>query len=89
MTRTGRAEVTREKSVRPKVWRPPSTLDAPPAPEGFVHRWIRYETNGFDDRKNMSVTPSPFAPKSLTFTVSANLSFRLLEVVDPVEITGK
>ena len=54
MTRTGRAEVTREKSVRPKVWRPPSTLDAPPAPEGFVHRWIRYETNGFDDRKNMS-----------------------------------
>jgi hypothetical protein len=29
-------------------------LDAPPPPEGYVHRWIRYETNGFDDRKNMS-----------------------------------
>jgi hypothetical protein len=54
MTRTVRAEETRTKSERPKVWRPPSTLDAPPAPEGFVHRWIRYEVNGFDDRKNMS-----------------------------------
>ena len=54
MTRPMRAEENREKSVRPKVWRPPSTLDAPPAPEGFVHRWIRYEVNGFDDRKNMS-----------------------------------
>ena len=54
MTRPARAQDVREKSARPKVWRPPSTLDAPPAPEGFVHRWIRYETNGFDDRKNMS-----------------------------------
>lgn len=54
MTRTARAELTREKVARPKAWRPPSTLDAPPPPEGFVHRWIRYETNGFDDRKNMS-----------------------------------
>ena len=54
MTRPARAQDVREKSARPKVWRPPSTLDAPPAPEGFVHRWIRYEVNGFDDRKNMS-----------------------------------
>ena len=54
MTRPTRAEDTRTKTERPKVWRPPSTLDAAPAPEGFVHRWIRYETNGFDDRKNMS-----------------------------------
>lgn len=54
MTRPTRAEETRIKSERPKVWRPPSTLDAPPPPEGFVHRWIRFETNGFDDRKNMS-----------------------------------
>jgi hypothetical protein len=29
-------------------------LDAPPAPEGFKHRWIRAETRGFDDRKNIS-----------------------------------
>jgi len=54
MTRTERASGIREKSVRPKVWRPPSTLDAPPPPEGFVHRWIRFENQGFDDRKNMS-----------------------------------
>ena len=54
MTRPTRAEDTRTKTERPKVWRPPSTLDAPSPPEGFVHRWIRYETNGFDDRKNMS-----------------------------------
>jgi hypothetical protein len=29
-------------------------LDAPPAPEGFKHRWIRTEVMGFDDRKNIS-----------------------------------
>jgi len=29
-------------------------LDAPPPPEGFVHRWIRSEVRGFDDRKNIS-----------------------------------
>jgi hypothetical protein len=29
-------------------------LDAPVAPEGFKHRWIRAEVRGFDDRKNIS-----------------------------------
>jgi len=29
-------------------------LDAPPAPEGFKHRWIRAEARGFDDTKNVS-----------------------------------
>jgi hypothetical protein len=29
-------------------------LDAPPAPEGYKHRWIRAEVRGFDDRKNIS-----------------------------------
>jgi|TARA_R100001530_G_scaffold10423_2_gene10312 hypothetical protein len=29
-------------------------LDAPPAPEGYKHRWIRAEVMGFDDRKNVS-----------------------------------
>ena len=37
-----------------KVWTPPSSLDAPPAPDGFKHRWIRSETRGFDDTKNVS-----------------------------------
>jgi|TARA_R110000782_G_scaffold552_8_gene1865 hypothetical protein len=29
-------------------------LDAPPAPEGYKHRWIRESVMGFDDRKNIS-----------------------------------
>jgi hypothetical protein len=29
-------------------------LEAPPAPDGFRHRWIRAETRGFDDQKNLS-----------------------------------
>ena len=52
--RTSRAETTREKSVRRKPWAPPSMFDAPPAPDGFKHRWIRAETRGFDDTKNIS-----------------------------------
>jgi hypothetical protein len=39
---------------RPTTWTPPSSLDAPPAPAGFRHRWIRTEVLGFDDTKNMS-----------------------------------
>ena len=49
-----RASQTRSKSERPKVWVHPSALDAPPAPDGYHHRWIRAETMGFDDTKNMS-----------------------------------
>jgi len=29
-------------------------LDAPPAPDGFKHRWIRAETRGYNDTKNIS-----------------------------------
>ena len=52
--RTPRANKTREKTAARKPWAPPSMLDAPPAPEGYKHRWIRAETQGFDDRKNIS-----------------------------------
>ena len=52
--RTPRANVTREKTSRPTSWRPPSLLDAPPAPEGFIHRWIRAEMLGQDDRPNLT-----------------------------------
>ena len=52
--KTSRANQTRSKSERPKVWVPPSSLDAPPAPKGFRHRWIRAESVGFDDTKNIS-----------------------------------
>ena len=52
--RTSRAKQSREKTARRKPWAPPSMLDAPPAPDGFKHRWIRAETRGFDDTKNVS-----------------------------------
>ena len=51
--KTSRANQTRSKSERPKVWVPPSSLDAPPAPAGFRYRWIRAESMGFDDTKNI------------------------------------
>ena len=52
--KTSRANQTRSKSERPKVWVPPSSLDAPPAPDGFRYRWIRAESVGFQDTKNIS-----------------------------------
>jgi len=52
--RAARANNTREKTAQRKPWAPPSMLDAPPAPDGFKHRWIRAETRGFDDTKNIS-----------------------------------
>ena len=52
--RAPRASKTQAKEERRKPWAPPSLLDAPPPPEGFVHRWIRSEVRGFDDRKNIS-----------------------------------
>jgi hypothetical protein len=52
--KTSRASETRTKNDRPKVWTPPSSLDAPPAPDGFRHRWIRAESLGFDDTKNIA-----------------------------------
>jgi len=52
--RSSRATQSREKTARRKPWAPPSMLDAPPAPDGFKHRWIRAETRGFDDTKNVS-----------------------------------
>ena len=51
---TSRANDTRSKSERPKVWVPPSSLDAPPAPDGFRYRWIRAEVEGFQDTKNVT-----------------------------------
>ena len=53
-TRTPRANSTREKTAQRKPWAPPSMLEAPPAPDGYKHRWIRAEVRGFDDRKNIS-----------------------------------
>ena len=49
-----RESETRAKTERRKPWAPPSQLDAPPAPAGFVHRWIRAESVGQMDQKNVS-----------------------------------
>ena len=51
---TSRASQTRSETERPKEYKPPSSLDAPPAPDGFRHRWIRSESLGFQDSKNIS-----------------------------------
>ena len=53
LDRTSRS--SREKiEIRNKPWTPPSSLDAPPAPKGFKHRWIRTESIGFMDTGNVS-----------------------------------
>ena len=52
-TKTSRAAETRTVTERPKEYKPPSSLDAPPAPDGFRHRWIRAESLGFNDTKNI------------------------------------
>ena len=51
--KTSRAAETRTKPEHPKEYKPPSSLDAPPAPDGFRHRWIRAESLGFNDTKNI------------------------------------
>jgi len=52
--KTSRASQTRDKLKKATTWTPPSSLDAPPAPDGFRHRWIRVETLGMDDTKNVA-----------------------------------
>jgi hypothetical protein len=52
--RVSRSAQTREKESRRKPWQPPSALDSPPAPPGFIHRWIRESILGQEDRTNMS-----------------------------------
>ena len=53
INKTSRAAETRTNTERPKEYKPPSSLDAPPAPDGFRHRWIRAESLGFNDQKNI------------------------------------
>ena len=44
---------TRETGARKRGWVPPSNLEAPDPPEGFHHRWIRFEFRGTQDEKNV------------------------------------
>ena len=52
--RTSRASQTRAKAESKKVWSPPNSLDAPPAPTGYRHQWIRSEILGASDAKNIA-----------------------------------
>jgi hypothetical protein len=52
-TKTSRSADTRVKTQRKRVWQRPSSLDAPPAPDGYIHRWIRAEVQGYQDTKNV------------------------------------
>ena len=52
--KTSRASQEREKDKRNQPWTPPSSLDAPAAPQGYVQRWIRTESMGFMDSANVS-----------------------------------
>ncbi len=51
--RTPRTSETRDQESRRKPWAPPSYLQAPPPPEGFVHRWVRVSMRGQDDKINV------------------------------------
>ena len=52
--KTSRTSESREKLLRKKDWTPPSSLDAPAAPQGYAPRWIRTATQGFEDTGNVS-----------------------------------
>ena len=52
--KTSRASQTRDKIEVKKVWTPPNSLDAPPAPTGYRHQWIRAEILGQQDTKNVA-----------------------------------
>ena len=52
--KTSRASQTRAKAETKKVWTPPNSLDAPPAPTGYRHQWIRSEILGQSDAKNIA-----------------------------------
>ena len=52
--KTSRASQTRSKTESKKVWTPPTSLDAPPAPKGYRHQWIRAEILGHQDTSNIA-----------------------------------
>lgn len=51
--RKPRNQNTREADSRRKPWAPPNRLQAPDAPDGYVHRWLRTEVRGEDDKTNV------------------------------------
>ena len=51
--RTARELESREYEDRVQEWRPGSALEAPEAPIGYKHRWIRESVMEFDDKTNV------------------------------------
>jgi hypothetical protein len=51
--KTPRNANLREKSIRATEWRPPNNLEAPPAPDGYKHRWLRASARGYEDNQNI------------------------------------
>ena len=54
LNRSVRDSDTRETTTRRKPWAPPSKLEAPEAPAGYKHRWIRSALRGEDDKMNVN-----------------------------------
>ena len=52
-SKASRASQSRVKTERKKHWTQPSYLDTPNAPNGFRHRWVRFEILGYSDTKNV------------------------------------
>ena len=52
--KTSRASQTRVKEQKKTTWTPPNSLDAPQAPTGYRHQWIRAEILGQSDAKNVA-----------------------------------
>ena len=54
INRTSRESNSKASKEAKKLWAPPSSLDAPPAPNGYAHRWVRTSVQGFEDTANVS-----------------------------------
>ena len=52
--RAPRSADTRDSETRLKPWQPPSLLDAPTPPDGYIYRWLRESMVGVEDKANMS-----------------------------------
>ena len=52
--RASRESQTHDKKARRQEWRPRRKLDAPPARDGYVQRWIRESMLGQEDRSNVA-----------------------------------
>ena len=51
--RQSRDSQSREETKRNVDWKPPSALDAPEAPIGYKHRWLRESVLDYDDKNNV------------------------------------